>query len=118
MLAAANLDAHARTSVETDYQGDVVARTRDAHQFAEQLRQVVQAVAIRIAARTGCGFALRSAPDSVPPLRLEVLNWRAPGASTLDVRGPEPRRPPSIRVQALHVLGLVTRVEFQRPKRR
>ena len=51
----------------------------------------------------------------MPPLRLEVLNYLActPGASTLDVRRglDKPRTTVDRGLQALHVLGLVTRNE-------
>ena len=118
LLAAANLATHARTGVQTDYRGDVV----DAHapemptRFAKQLGQVVRgAVAIGMSRKDGMALALRCARDSVPPLRLEVLNYlaRTPGASTLDVRRglDKPRTTVDRGLQALHVLGLVTRNE-------
>ncbi|MEV6323937.1 helix-turn-helix domain-containing protein [Nocardia sp. NPDC051787] len=114
LLAAANLVTVARTGVEFDYRGDVI----DAHnpemptRFAKQLTQVVRgAVAIGIGRDDALRLAIRCARDSMPPLRLAIIDYLAehPGASTSEVRKgiEKPRATVDRQLQALHVLGVV-----------
>ena len=86
-LAAADLVTRARTGVDYDYRGDVI----DAHapemptRFAKQLAQVVRgAVAIGIDRADALRLAIRCARDSMPPLRLAILDDLAehPDSST------------------------------------
>ena len=100
LLAAADLVTLARTGVDYDYRGDVI----DAHapemptRFTKQLVQLVRgAVAHRDAPRgDALRLAIRCARDSMPPLRLAILEdiaahpasrrQRCAGASTSRAR--------------------------------
>ena len=78
LLAAADVVTLARTAVELDYRGDVI----DAHapemptRFAKQLAQVVRGASRASAwtATEALRLALRCARDSMPPLRLAILD--------------------------------------------
>ena len=79
LLAAADLVTLARTGVEYDYRGDVI----DAHapemptRFAKQLAQMVRgAVAIGMDRDDALRLAIRCARDSMPPLRLPIIDDR------------------------------------------
>jgi hypothetical protein len=120
ILAAADLVTRARTHVVTDYRGNVV----DAHspespmRFAKQLGQVLRgAVAIGLSREDGLSLALRVARDSVPPMRLAVLEDVAahPGATTTNVvkRLQKPRTTVDRQLQVLHQLGLLTTTDGQ-----
>lgn len=124
LLGVADLVTRARTGVERDYKGDVI----DAHapemptRFAKQLAQVVRGgVAIGLSRREAMRLAIRCARDSVPPLRLEILNYLAkcPNSTTTDVRKgiDKPRNTVDRELQALHMLGLVTVNEVEREQR-
>lgn len=89
--AAADFATLARTAVVTDPRGDVV----DAHapeasmRFVKQLVQLVRgAMALGMSSQRATALALRCARDSVPPLRLAVLEDLAayPGSTIYDVR--------------------------------
>ena len=74
---AADLVTLARTGVEYDYRGDVI----DAHapemptRFAKQLTQIVRgAVAIGMNRGNALRLAIRCARDSMPPLRLAIID--------------------------------------------
>ena len=114
LLAAADLVTLARTGVEYDYRGDVV----DAHapemptRFAKQLAQVVRGgVAIGMTREDAMRLAIRCARDSMPPLRLAILDDVAkhPGATTAEVRKRlgKPRATVDRQLQALHMLGVL-----------
>ncbi len=114
LLAAADLVTLARTGVEYDYQGNVV----DAHapemptRFAKQLTQVVRGgVAIGMDRTDALRLAIRCARDSMPPLRLAILDdlSRHPDSSTADVRKRigKPRNTVDRQLQALHMLGVL-----------
>jgi hypothetical protein len=101
--------------VERDYRGDVI----DAHapemptRFAKQLTQLVRgAVAIGMGRDTAVALAVRCARDSMPPLRLAILDDVAahPGSSTRDVRQRlgKPRATIDRQLQALQMLGVLT----------
>jgi len=112
LLAAADVVTLARTGVEYDYRGDVI----DAHapemptRFAKQLAQVVRGgVAIGMARPDALRLAIRCARDSMPPLRLMILDDLVahPASSTAEVRTRlgKPRSTVDRQLQALHILG-------------
>lgn len=114
LLTAADLVTLARTGVEYDYRGDVI----DSHapemptRFAKQLAQVVRgAVAIGMERSTALRLAIRCARDSMPPLRLAIIDDVAdrPGSSTAEVRKRvgKPRATVDRQLQALHMLGVL-----------
>ncbi|WP_242453385.1 ArsR family transcriptional regulator [Mycolicibacterium sp. P9-64] len=114
LLAAADLVTLARTGVEYDYRGDVI----DAHapemptRFAKQLAQVVRGgVAIGMARTDALKLAIRIARDSMPPLRLAIIDDVAAHAdsSTADIRKRlgKPRATVDRQLQALHMLGVL-----------
>lgn len=114
LLAAADLVTLSRTGVEYDYRGDVI----DAHapemptRFAKQLAQVVRgAVAIGLDQADGMRLAIRCARDSMPPLRLAIVDDLAahPNSSTAEVRKRlgKPRATVDRQLQALNMLGVL-----------
>lgn len=115
LLAAADLVTLVRTGVEYDYRGDVI----DAHapemptRFAKQLAQVVRGgVAIGMDRTAALRLAIRCARDSMPPLRLAIIEDLAahPHSSTAEVRKrlDRPRTTVDRQLQALHMLGVLT----------
>jgi hypothetical protein len=91
LLAAADLVTLARTGVEYSYNGDAI----DAHapemptRFAKELTQIIRgAVAIGIDRYKPLRLAIRCARDSMPLLRLAIIDDLAsnPGSTTSDVR--------------------------------
>ncbi|WP_322859150.1 DUF3854 domain-containing protein [Mycobacterium europaeum] len=120
LLAAADLVTLARTGVEYDYRGDVI----DAHapemptRFAKQLTQIVRgAVAIGIDRGEALRLAIRCARDSMPPLRLAIIDDIAahPNSTATDVRRRlnKPRATVDRQLQALHILGLLDLAEVE-----
>ena len=114
LLAAADVVTLARTGVEYDYRGDVI----DSHapemptRFAKQLAQVVRGgVAIGMDRTDALRLAIRCARDSVPPIRLTIIDDIAgnPHSSTKDVRQRlgKPRATVDRQLQALHMLGVI-----------
>ncbi|MGW5339172.1 hypothetical protein ACWEQD_12205 [Rhodococcus pyridinivorans] len=114
LLAAADLVTQARTSVDFDYRGNVV----DAHapemptRFAKQLAQVVRGgVAIGMNRVDALQLAIRCARDSMPPLRLAIVDDLAmhPESSTTEVRKRlgKPRSTVDRQLQALHMLEVL-----------
>lgn len=114
LLRAADLVTLARTGVEYDYRGDVI----DAHapemptRFAKQLAQVVRGgVAIGMNRGAALRLAIRCARDSMPPLRLAIVDDVAanPNSATADIRKRlgKPRATVDRQLQALHMLGVV-----------
>lgn len=115
ILAAADLVTLARTAVDIDYRGNVV----DAHapemptRFAKQLAQIFRGgVAIGLSRVEALALAIRVARDSLPPIRLEILEDVAanPWTPLREVvkRVDKPRSTVDRQLQALHLLGLVT----------
>ncbi len=115
LLGAADLVTLARTGVEYDYRGDVI----DAHapemptRFAKQLAQIMRgAVAVGMQRAEALRLAIRCARDSMPPLRLAIIEDLAvhPHSSTGEVRKriDKPRNTVDRQLQALHILGVVT----------
>lgn len=120
LLRAADVVTLARTAVIRDYRGDVV----DAHapemptRFAKQLAQVVRGgVAIGMDRVAALRLAIRCARDSMPPLRLAILDDVAanPGSPTKDVRKRigKPRATVDRELQALHMLGVLEVAEVE-----
>jgi len=113
LLAAADLVTLARTGVDYDRRGDIVG----AHspemptRFApKQLAQVVRgAVAIGVSRADAMLLAIRCARDSVPPLRLSIIDDVAahPRSLTVDVRKRinQPRNTVDRQLQGLHAPG-------------
>jgi hypothetical protein len=113
LLMAADLVTLARTAVERDYRGDVI----DAHapemptRFAKQLSQIVRGgLAIGMEREDALRLAIRCARDSMPPLRLAIIedleNHPHSTASDVRVRLHKPRTTVDRELQALHMLGL------------
>ena len=120
LLEAANIVTLARTGVEYDYRGDVI----DAHapemptRFAKQLMQLVRgAVALGVDRAEALSLAIRCARDSMPPLRLAILDDVAahPGTLTHDVRQRlgKPRATVDRQLQALQMLGVLVCEEHE-----
>lgn len=120
LLAAADLVTLARTGVEYDYRGDVI----DAHapemptRFAKQLAQIVRgAAAIGVDRDDALPLAIRCARDSMPPLRLAIVDDLAahPDSSTAEVRKrlDRPRATVDRQLQALHMLGVLVCDELE-----
>jgi hypothetical protein len=114
LLAAADVVTLARTGVEYDYRGDVI----DAHapemptRFAKQLAQLVRGcVALGMPRAEALRLAIRCARDSMPPLRLAILEDVAanPDSSTVEVRRRlgKPRATVDRQLQALHMLQVL-----------
>jgi hypothetical protein len=115
LLQAADVVTLARTGVDYDYRGNVI----DAHapemptRFAKQLTQMVRgALAIGVSRPAALRLALRCARDSMPPLRLAIVDDVAahPGAQTHQVRKrlQKPRATVDRQLQSLHMLGVLT----------
>lgn len=112
---AADLVTLCRTAIEYDYKGDVL----DSHapemptRFAKQLVQMLRgALAIGMDRTRALRLAMRCARDSMPPLRLAILDDVAanPRSRTHDVRTrlQKPRATVDRQLQALHMLGVLT----------
>jgi hypothetical protein len=114
LLAAADVVTLCRTGVDYDYRGAVV----DAHapemptRFAKQLVQVMRgACAVGMDRTAALRLAVRCARDSMPPLRLAILEDVAaqPGSRTKDIRYRlnKPYTTVDRQLQALHMLGVL-----------
>jgi hypothetical protein len=114
LLRAANLVTLARTAVMTDSRGEPI----DAHapeaptRFAKQLTQIVRGgVAIGMERAKALQLAFRCARDSVPPLRLALLEDLAahPGSTSSEARKrlQKPLTTVDRELRALHCIGLV-----------
>jgi hypothetical protein len=124
ILVAADLVTLARTAVEHDYRGDpVYAHAPEAPtRFAKQLGQVMRgAIAIGLDREAGLRLAIRCARDSMPPLRLQIIDDLAkhPSSSTTDVRKrlDKPRATVDRQLQALHMLNAIQCDEIQYDQR-
>ena len=125
LLLAADLVTLGRTAVEKDYQGNAV----DAHapeaptRFAKQLAQLARgSLALGADPHRALAIAMRCARDSMPPLRLALLDdLDAHQESTVtDVRTrlQKPHNTVDRELQALHLLGLVRLDEYQEVTRK
>lgn len=121
LLAAADLVTLARTGVDYDYRGDVI----DAHapemptRFMKQLVQLVRgSVAIGMNRTDALRLAIRCARDSMPPLRLAILDDVAehPASTATEVRRrlDNPRATVDRQLQSLHILGVLCCDESER----
>jgi len=122
ILAAADVVTLARTAVDYDYRGDVI----DAHapemptRFAKQLAQVLRgAVAIGMDRTAALRLAIRCARDSMPPLRLALLDDVSahPDSRPIDVRRrlAKPWSTVDRQLQSLHMLGVLACDEEELP---
>jgi hypothetical protein len=114
LLAAADVVSLCRTGVDYDYRGAVI----DAHapemptRLAKQLVQVMRgACAVGMPRNRALRLALRCARDSMPPLRLAILEDVAanPHSRAREVRQRlnKPYNTVDRQLQALHMLGAV-----------
>jgi DNA-binding transcriptional ArsR family regulator len=114
ILNAADIITLARTGVETDYRGDII----DAHapemptRFAKQLTQIMRGgIPIGMSREEALELALRCARDSVPQLRLAVLDdLKERDESTVQEirrRLQKPWRTVNRALEALHALELI-----------
>jgi hypothetical protein len=124
LLGVANLVTLARTAVERDQRGEVVeAHAPEAPtRFAKMLGQIVRgALAVGMDQGAAVAVALRVAGDSMPPLRLRIVEdvLEHPGSSTTEVttRVQRPRTTVDRALQELHLLGLVEVVPGAQPWR-
>jgi hypothetical protein len=115
ILTVANIVTLARTGVEYDYRGNVI----DAHapemptRFAKQLGQILRgAVALGLPRPAALKLAIRCARDSMPPLRLAILDDVAANPGTLpeEVRQrlAKPRTTVERQLASLHMLDLLS----------
>jgi hypothetical protein len=118
LLKAANLVTLARTAVDFDYRGNVI----DSHapemptRFAKQLAQMLRGgVAIGMTRVDALRLAIRGARDSLPPLRLAIIDDVAanPGTTSWQTRKrlEKPRTTVDRQMQALHMLGVLSVAE-------
>jgi hypothetical protein len=114
LLAAANVVTLCRTAVQYDYRGGI----EDAHEpemptrFLKQLLQVMRGgCAIGLDREKSLQLAIRCARDSMPPLRLAILDDLAanPHARCREVRQRlnKPYSTVDRQLQALHMLGVL-----------
>lgn len=120
LLLAADLVTRVRTGVEFDYRGNVdMAHAPEAPtRFAKQLAQLARgAIALGIDRRAAVNLAIRCARDSMPPLRLQIIDdlAAAPGSTPSDVRRriDQPWTTVDRQLQALHLLHIVTVFESE-----
>jgi hypothetical protein len=124
LLAAADVVTLVRTGVDYDYRGAVI----DNHdpemptRFAKQLVQVMRgACAVGLERSEALRLALRCARDSMPPLRLAILEDVAanPHSRTKDIRQRvnKPYTTVDRQLQALHILGALECEEVELPGR-
>jgi hypothetical protein len=113
LLKAADLVTLARTGVEYDRNGGVI----DAHapemptRFAKQLTQIVRGgVAIGMDRKDALRLAIRCARDSMPPLRLAIVDdlsaVKESTSTEVRKRLEKPRTTVDRQLQALHILGV------------
>jgi hypothetical protein len=114
LLPAADVVTLARTAVEYDYKGDVI----DAHapemptRFARQLQQIMRGgIALGMDRRQALRLAIRCARDTMPPVRLAIIDDLAehPHATPAEIRRRVdlPWRTVDRQCQALHMLGVL-----------
>lgn len=116
IVEAANITTWARTAVEFDrYRGEVVdvSDPEGPVRFAKQLSQLVTgAYLIGLPARDAMRLAIRCARDSIPPMRLKVLEDVAnyPNSIVADLvrRFERPRSTVARQLAALDALDLLT----------
>jgi hypothetical protein len=120
LLLAADLVTLARTGVEYDYKGDVI----DAHapemptRFLRQLQQIIRGgIALGIDRHEVLDLAIRCARDSMPPVRLAIVDDLAqhPHSRAGDIRRRVelPWRTVDRQCQALYMLGVIACEEVE-----
>ncbi|MDI9936582.1 bifunctional DNA primase/polymerase [Rhodococcus sp. IEGM 1351] len=119
LLTAANLVTWARTAVDFDYQGNVeMAHMPEMPtRFAKELAQVMLGgLAIGMTREAALDLALRCAADSMPPIRLAILNdlLTNPDSTSSEVarRVDQPRKSVDRQLQALDALQLLTKYDY------
>lgn len=115
LLAAADLVTLARTAVEFDYRRNVISSHAPEMptRFAKQLAQVVRgSVALGMGRTDALRLAIRCARDSMPPMRLAIVDdlARNPDSTPTEVRKRinKPRSTVDSELQALQMLGVAT----------
>jgi len=115
LMAAADIVCLGRTAVEFDYRSnpEYAHAPEMPTRFAKQLAQVLRgAVAVGMCRGEALRLAIRCARDSMPPLRLAIVDYLAehPMSSTAEVRKgiKLPRNTVDRQLQALHMLGLLS----------
>ena len=86
--------------------------------FAKQLTQIIRGgLAIGMGADAAMRLAIRCAKDSMPPLRLAILEdlWKCPDSQLADVRRrlDMPRSTVKRQLESLHLLQVLTCTESQ-----
>lgn len=123
IVCAADLVSLARTAVEQDYRGNII----DAHapemptRLAKQLTQIMRgAVAIGMSHDDALALVIRCARDSMPQLRLVVLQDVAahPDSPVIEIRRrlQKPRMTIDRTLEALQMLGLLHCREEERQR--
>jgi hypothetical protein len=113
LYTVADLVTRARTAVERDFSGDpLFAHAAEMPtRFAKQLVQVFRGgMAIGMDRETAMGAALRCAGDSMPPLRLKIMNavQKNKGVTADIVKAVQlPRKTVDRTLQELQLLGLL-----------
>lgn len=118
LFLAADLVTRARTAVESDPRGEPMFAHAPEYptRFAKQLQQVVRGcIAIGMDREDAMSLGVRCARDSMPPLRLavmEAVGEHAYSTVTEVMRYvQQPRTTVDRTLQALHMLGVLTRGE-------
>lgn len=123
IVAAADLVTRARSAVDRSPGGEV----EEAHmlemptRFPKQLVQIFRgATAIGLDRAAAMGLVIRAARDSVPPSKLEIIDWLAgdPGqgprsgtANDVAIGIDKPFTSTDRHIKELHLLGVVTRAK-------
>ena len=123
LLAAADLVTRARSAVERDYRGEPLSAhdPETPTRLAKQLGQVVRgALAIGVDRDDALRLAVRAARDSMPPVRLKIIDdlaaWATSDSGSIGEASPVsdirrrvdlPRTTVDRELQAMHLLGLV-----------
>jgi hypothetical protein len=119
LLAAANITALCRTGVDYDYRGDPIG----AHmpemptRLAKQLAQIIRGgVSLGMALPTAKRLAIRCAKDSMPPIRLAILEdlWAHPDSQLSEVRARlnMPWNTVKRQLDSLYLLQVLTCIEL------
>jgi hypothetical protein len=115
VLAAADLVTLARTNVNVDYSGKPISA--DAPEmptrFAKEIGQIIRgSVAVGMDRADAMRLAIRCARDSMPPLRLQLIDAvsQEPGQSTSEIRKAvdKPGTTVDRALVSMHLLGIFT----------
>ncbi|MGO9156778.1 DUF3854 domain-containing protein [Mycobacterium sp.] len=119
IINAADLVTRARTAVDRAPNGEV----EEAHmlemptRYPKELVQIFRgATAIGLGRDAAMRLVIRAARDSMPPLKLEIVDWLAVhtsgNANGVAVGVDKPYNTTNRQLQELHLLGVVTRVKI------